>query len=72
VTLDGANEWILHRNLAAGERVEDFPAGPHAQREHREPAKRPPVSLQHELRHERSGMAGEDPPERIAALIGEP
>jgi 2-polyprenyl-6-methoxyphenol hydroxylase-like FAD-dependent oxidoreductase len=25
VTLDGANEWILHRNLAAGERVEDFP-----------------------------------------------
>jgi 2-polyprenyl-6-methoxyphenol hydroxylase-like FAD-dependent oxidoreductase len=33
VTFDGANEWILHRNLAAGERVEDFPAGPHAQRD---------------------------------------
>ncbi len=26
VTLDGANEWIMHRNLGAGERVEDFPA----------------------------------------------
>ena len=26
VTLDGADEWILHRNLVAGERVEDFPA----------------------------------------------
>ncbi len=26
VTLDGSNEWILHRNLVAGGRVEDFPA----------------------------------------------
>ncbi len=25
VTLDGGSEWILHRNLVAGERVEDFP-----------------------------------------------
>ena len=25
ITLDGADEWILHRNLAEGERVEDFP-----------------------------------------------
>jgi putative polyketide hydroxylase len=26
VAIDGANEWILHRNLAEGERVEEFPA----------------------------------------------
>ncbi len=25
VAIDGAHEWILHRTLAAGERVEDFP-----------------------------------------------
>ncbi len=25
ITLDGADEWILHRNLVEGERVEDFP-----------------------------------------------
>lgn len=25
VTLDGASEWIMHRNLSADERVEDFP-----------------------------------------------
>jgi putative polyketide hydroxylase len=25
VTLDGADEWILHRNLVPGERLEDFP-----------------------------------------------
>jgi putative polyketide hydroxylase len=25
ITLDGATEWLLHRNLDAGERVEDFP-----------------------------------------------
>jgi hypothetical protein len=26
VTINGSDEWILHRNLDAGERVEDFPA----------------------------------------------